>query len=335
MYKKILGCLVGASSGDAMGAATETRTYDQIIDFFGGEVRSFLIPPVDVFARGNIAGQVTDDFSLAYVSANAILEFNAINAETSKKALIRWGLDSNPYSRMVGPTTKAMIEKLKGFNDVEKSFLTHDSSKATNGLAMKISPLALFSHGDIDIALDIAATFGMTSHHNTISISAASAVAGATAYAMKDNGSIDQLLRVAVDSSVQGEKIAISRGANIVAGSNVSRRIESAIKIATDSSDKTKCLNDLRDFIGTGIMAYESIPTAFGLIALYRYNPLEAFYQAVNIGNDTDTIATIVGGIIGTYHGTEIFPKSFLKIIDEANNYSLEKLALRIQNWLN
>ena len=32
MYNKILGCLVGAAAGDAMGAATEARSSNQIID---------------------------------------------------------------------------------------------------------------------------------------------------------------------------------------------------------------------------------------------------------------------------------------------------------------
>ena len=36
MYKKILGCLLGAAAGDAMGAATETRTRQQIEETFGG-----------------------------------------------------------------------------------------------------------------------------------------------------------------------------------------------------------------------------------------------------------------------------------------------------------
>ena len=30
MYKKVLGCLLGAAAGDAMGAATDTRNRSQI-----------------------------------------------------------------------------------------------------------------------------------------------------------------------------------------------------------------------------------------------------------------------------------------------------------------
>ncbi len=38
---KILGCTVGAAAADAMGAATEVRTQQQIKDYFGGWVTTF------------------------------------------------------------------------------------------------------------------------------------------------------------------------------------------------------------------------------------------------------------------------------------------------------
>ena len=41
MYDKILGCLLGAATGDAMGAATEAKSTGQIKEIFGGRVESF------------------------------------------------------------------------------------------------------------------------------------------------------------------------------------------------------------------------------------------------------------------------------------------------------
>lgn len=42
---KILGCLIGAAAADAMGAATEVRTQQQIREYFGGWVTGFEKPP--------------------------------------------------------------------------------------------------------------------------------------------------------------------------------------------------------------------------------------------------------------------------------------------------
>ena len=41
MNRKVLGCLLGAAVGDAMGAATETKSVRQIEQTFGGKVREF------------------------------------------------------------------------------------------------------------------------------------------------------------------------------------------------------------------------------------------------------------------------------------------------------
>ena len=67
-YNKILGSIMGAAVGDAMGAATETRSAERIKEDFGGYVDKIITPPSDCFARGYDAGTVTDDFSLAYFS---------------------------------------------------------------------------------------------------------------------------------------------------------------------------------------------------------------------------------------------------------------------------
>ena len=45
MNQKILGSILGAAVGDAMGAATETKSARQIQKIFGGRVEEFKTPP--------------------------------------------------------------------------------------------------------------------------------------------------------------------------------------------------------------------------------------------------------------------------------------------------
>ena len=80
-YEKILGCLIGGAAGDAMGAATEIRTREQIKDFFGSYVTEFLTPPDDTFARGCSKAQITDDFSIAYLNCCAIAANGGVATE--------------------------------------------------------------------------------------------------------------------------------------------------------------------------------------------------------------------------------------------------------------
>lgn len=334
MNNKYIGCLIGAAAGDALGAPTETRNPQRIVSHFNGPVRTFLAPPNDVFARGNRPAQVTDDFSLAYVTLLTVLETNSVSQEIAIQSLVNWANPQYNYLHLAGPTTQATIRRLQGEQVSSSDFvIASDNAKATNGLAMKIAPIALLSHGDIQKALDITVTIGMVSHHNQIAIAAGCAVAAATAQALRESSTLDDVLQAALQGAFEGEQRAIKLGADILAGSSVHRRIQHALAIARSAKSKLTGTQELIDLIGTGILAYESIPTAFGLLLLYQDEPLEAVFAAVNIGNDTDTIATIVGGILGAFHGADIFPEDYLPMLDEANEYDLVKLASRIESW--
>ena len=72
-YDRVLGCLLGAAVGDAMGAATETMSTRQIEKRFGGRVCDFQTPPDDVLARGRKAGQITDAFSIPYILTKQLI----------------------------------------------------------------------------------------------------------------------------------------------------------------------------------------------------------------------------------------------------------------------
>ena len=67
--EKIFGGLLGASIGDSMGAATEFMTLDQIKEWFGGNVTTYVDLPDHMFLKGAVKGMVTDDFSIGYYTA--------------------------------------------------------------------------------------------------------------------------------------------------------------------------------------------------------------------------------------------------------------------------
>lgn len=333
---KILGCLVGAAAGDAMGAATELRTREQIEQRFGGYVKTFLQPPEDTFSRGNRAGQITDDFSFAYVICQRIIECNGlINAETAKEGILRWGENEQYFSRFAGPTTRAAIEEMRGASKASANAfqLAVDIGKATNGAAMKASPIALFSGGDVDKAIQDAITVSLWTHNNNIALSAAAAVAAATAVAMRQDASIYEVIQGGLYGARQGDMIARKVGVT-VAGPSVEKRIRAAVTIAETAQDLDCAMRNLSDLIGTGLAAAEAVPTAFGLMAAAKADPETAICAAVNIGNDTDTIATMVGGILGTLKGIECLPDFYLTVIDRENDLDLTATAQSIRSLL-
>ena len=176
-YNKILGSIMGAAVGDAMGAATETRSAERIKEDFGGYVDKIITPPSDCFARGYDAGTVTDDFSLAYFTAKELVASKGnVDAEAAKRALFTWA--SYPqFFRFAGPTTEAAIKKLKGEEAVNpKAYIAADNLRATNGSGMKIFPVGLINPGNLDKAVEDTITICMPTHNNNVAISGAAAI---------------------------------------------------------------------------------------------------------------------------------------------------------------
>ena len=87
MKDKILGSIMGAALGDAMGAITETRSAERIKEDFGGYIDKLITPPDDCFAHGYPIGSVTDDFSLAYFTAIELVKAKGnVTDEVAKQA---------------------------------------------------------------------------------------------------------------------------------------------------------------------------------------------------------------------------------------------------------
>ncbi len=54
---------------------------------------------------------------------------------------------------------------------------------------------------------------------------------------------------------------------------------------------------------------------------------MEGIYAGVNIGNDTDTVATMVGAILGTLYGVDTLDKECVEISLKVNDMELESLS--------
>lgn len=60
---------------------------------------------------------------------------------------------------------------------------------------------------------------------------------------------------------------------------------------------------ELGDVVGAGLHVSEAVPCVFGLVMSTNGHPLETIFSAVNIGNDTDTVAAMAGYIVGALNG--------------------------------
>ncbi|NLL92074.1 MAG: hypothetical protein GX222_06635 [Ruminococcaceae bacterium] len=332
MLKKIHGSLVGAAAGDAMGAATEIRTRQQIEEFFGGYVTDFYKPPKDTFARGNEPGQVTDDFSVAYIACKEIVaNKGTINEEIATEALLKWASIDKYFNRFAGPTTRASIAKIQGTEVLPADGFVpvNQNSQATNGAAMKSAPFALFSFGDVDKAIDDAITMCKVTHPNNNALAGAAAVAAATAKALQEDSNFFDVIKAGIYGARKGNEIGL-KVAHPVAACNIEKKIKLAVGIGLMSDSLSDAIDEISDVIGSGLSAAEAVPAAFGLMVAAGGDTVKAIEAAVNIGDDTDTVAIMIGGILGALNGIDSMPSDWTKLIDSANEFELEKLAQEI-----
>lgn len=328
--ERIEGCLIGAAYGDALGAPTENRTREQIFEKWG-YVNSLFDAPDDVFARGNKAGQVTDDFSMAYAAIREILEADGqVNRQVAERALLNWASDERMLNQFAGPTSKKFINRLRGILEQEEEtfYPVNDNLRASNGGAMKIGPVACFGKGDLEVTLEICRIICFPTHGNSISMSAACAVAAAVSGALAGED-LTGIFRRAVYGAEKGE--VFGKEGAVLAGPSVKKRLKLAISMGTEAKSLSDAMDRLREYFDCSGMAADSVPVSFGLMAAAGGDVCRAVEAAANIGNDTDTIATIVGAVLGTSCGSRAFDGEIIRTINQVNGYELEKLAEEIE----
>lgn len=330
--RKVLGSIVGAAVGDAMGAATETRSAEIIKEDFGGYVEDIITPPADCFARGREAGVVTDDFSLAYFTAWELAKSGGVvDEQLAKRAVLTWA-DHPEFYHFAGPTTKAAVERMRGqVVENKNAYVNCDNSKSTNGSGMKIFAAGLINPGHIDKAIQDSVTLCMPTHHNNIAISGGAAIAAAVSRAMDPGATLDDVLVAGIYGAQKGFEIG-SRVADRLAGPSVEKRIKLAVKIGKEGLPWETAMLKLRDIVGAGLSAAESIPCVFGILAACPGDAMSAIKMGVNIGDDTDTVATMVGGIAGALYGISNIPERYIDLIDRVNGFDLRDLADAIVN---
>ena len=338
---KILGTLSGAAIGNAMGAATDSRTVDMILRDFGGFVRDLRDCPIDSYSAGAKAGHITADFSLAYETCVSVLE-KGVTKEAAEDALLRW--DKTPYSGpYLGPTTTSALERLRGAQGVNidfgspnlnKGFMRFDHHGHTNGAAMKAGPIALFGGGDMDKTLDTVLALCSVSHPNVVALSGACAIGAAVCEALGAHPTVHSIIEAGTYGAAEGYQRAFAWGRESAAAS-IRRRIPMAVALGLEHGhDFETLVREMGDRIGTNIPVVESVPSVFGFLAAKGDDAMEAIACGVNCGADTDTMATMLGAIVGAYHGSAPFPVQMLDTIEAQNPFNVRKLADDMADFL-
>lgn len=335
--KKIKGALYGVAIGDAMGAPTELRNTKQIIEHFGGYVTDFVESPNDTFSSGYPIATVTDDYSLTHYLMKEIQQFDGkFDTECAKQAIINWGNDPIYFDKFSGPTTRMAIERMRlnQPTDIDPYGLINFNAQATNGGAMKVTPVALLANGDLEKSIEYAYQLCKPTHYNSNAISAASAVSCAITKATVEGADVTNIIDAAIYGANKGRQLG--EGDNkISVGIDIAKAITRAVKIADSCNSDEQLMEDISDLVGTSFNVSESIPALFGILKYCDGDFKKGIFLATNIGGDTDTMAAMLGAILGAYCGQDVIENRVIEKLNSANpSLSMDQTIDDFANFL-
>lgn len=336
LYSKILGSLCAAGMGDALGAPTELYSIDEIKVKYHGFLDKFVTPPKDTFAGSlnGVAGLITDDASQMYVLSEGLIAagYGKFTNQDWVNCLLRWS-DMQPYANYKGPTTELIVNALRANQPTNTIGLIGTSERqapnigTTNGAGMRVAPAGLVYPGNIDKACELATLTCIPSHDSNIAIASACAIAAGVSHAMTPGATVDSVVEACLAGARKGEQLA-QRHARVVAGPSIEKRIMLAVDIARNAKDLESCLRDIEGYVGNSVAAHESIPAAIGLFVYAKGDVWDGIVAATNVGNDTDSIATMVGAMAGALNGFDSLPKEQFETFYAVNSKDFNLLNI-------
>src|SRR5471032_1554362 len=321
---RALGAFYGLALGDALGMPTQSLSREQVQQRFGAITGLEDADADQPIAPNMPAGSITDDTEQAILVGELLVEGNGkIEPTVLAQRLIDWEavMRAKGSQDLLGPSTKRAIDIILAGHTPEES----GRYGTTNGAAMRITPVGIAADVS-DPAPFIQAVIQacQVTHNTTLGISSAAAVAAVVSAGI--NGSnLTEALAAGVMAAQLGEQHGYW-----VAGGRIAARIQWAHTLCVGSGDKALFANLLYELIGTSVASQESVVVSFALaqqVAVGEMSALEALCMAASLGGDTDTIAAILGAMLGACLGLECWPPVMIEQVKQVNGLDLQPLV--------
>lgn len=277
----IHGCLLGTIIGDALGLPYEALSRQRGVRLLGPPDRQRF-----VFGRG----MMSDDGEHACLVAQSFCESGG-DVPLFQRALarrLRWWLCGVPAG-IGSATLRAVLKLWLGFSP-----RTSGVFSAGNGPAMRSALLGLVST-DLEHMRELVAASTNITHTDPKARFGALAVALAARQAAGDEPATEFLgrLKELLAGEDAGEFISL---------------LERAVHSATAGESTLAFAEQLGCQHGVSGYTYHTVPVAIHAWLQHPSSYSEAIQVAIGCGGDTDTVAAIVGGIVGSRVGVEGIP---------------------------
>ncbi|MFK3794340.1 MULTISPECIES: ADP-ribosylglycohydrolase family protein [Pseudomonas] len=321
--QRALGAFYGLALGDALGMPTQSLSREQILQRFGTIHTLEDAGPDQPIAANMPRGSITDDTEQAILVGQLLVRGHGrIAPQELAQSLIDWeaAMQARGSQDLLGPSTKHAIEMILAGHSVEEA----GRYGTTNGAAMRITPVGIASDVAAPEAFIRAVVQACQVTHNTsLGIASAAAVAAVVSAGINGASLGDALAlgrQIANQAEVQG---------HWVAGASMAARLQWAATLGV-AGDKAGFAQTLYELVGTSVASQESVVASFALagqVAQGRLEPFEALCMAASLGGDTDTIAAILGAMLGACQGLQCWPGELIALLRQVNGLDLQPLV--------
>ena len=309
---RIVGCLQGIATGDAIGKQTEMLSHEDVRRWYPHGIRGFEGAPGAIIPRyaGNSKhewriGETTDDTERTIAVARAIIA----DGHVSHAGVGREMLECR---KCVHPGIKSLWEFHQA-GDPARIATAHDGC----GAAIRAAPVGiLYRSSAVDELVSGAREASISTHGGCLAIAAAAATAAAVSAAIEGAPS-EQVLGLAVRAAAEVESRC--PGSPVPALANVIRTVHDNLARlpASRGEDVAKVC------FPNGPLTI--VPLALGLATVLE-SAEEGILLAANVGGDSDSVASIAGGVLGAMY-PETVNQQWYEIVQGVNAHNLVALA--------
>ncbi|MBK8135638.1 MAG: ADP-ribosylglycohydrolase family protein [Chloroflexi bacterium] len=338
LEEKFIGCLLGGAIGDGIGTSTEGRTPQAIRERFGGRVVDF-VPPFAPKADGRYKGDgnVSDDTLMilalirAYVKKAGHLDAHDMATQFLPEIVDKpiwipeYQREMPLVERLFYPEKYLLLRlRLASVNPREGGL----GNMVNCGAAMYAAPVGLMHACDPDAAYDNAVNI-FSAHQYSYGLEAAAVMAACIAEAVRPTATVDSIISTAIRLAKDGTRSALVAVADAArsAPKGDEQALQVHLRAAIEPFDTVK--GGVQEFERTGaypsqLHSIEEVPLALAFLITSGGDYTEAVLGAVNYGRDSDSIAGMVGAIIGAMHGKSRLPARWVTEIGPRNRIDFD-----------
>ena len=309
---RILGCLQGIAIGDAIGKQTEMLSRDDVPRWYPNSIRGFEGTPNTIIPRyvGNSKhewriGETTDDTERTLAVARAIIADRIVSH-------VSIGREMLGCTKSVHPGVKSLWEFHQAANPARIA-----GGNDGCGAAIRVAPVGIVYRSDsLDELVNGAREASISTHAGSLAIAAAAATAAAVSGAI-DARSPEQALQLAERAAAQAESRWPGRA--VPAMANSIRAVHddlASLPILRATEVAARCFPDRPLTI---------VPLALALATLV-HSAADAILLAANVGGDSDSVASIAGGILGAMYPRTV-NHEWWKVVESVNGYEFATIA--------